>query len=264
MQQRLETPLVNPCPKLLSQSIKTEIHNSHVKAWHAKPMHGYLSRKMCALNTDHSMSNAWTRSHKLTSHVEGYLCAIQEQEIATRYLTQKRLGKTEGVAVLCRHCKTHPEDIAHIVGSCPSLAPSMYLPLRHDQVAKTLYNAVCRKVDPTQPFKRPESVSQVGPLEIWWDQRINTSPKVENNKPDMVIWDKCKKDCTIVEIGIPLDSNVSRNESEEASKYVPLKIGLQRVYPNYSFTIVTIIIGATGYVTRNLINYIMKLGFDEE
>lgn len=262
-------PVVNSAghrsdPSMLSKSIKNTILNNHLKAWREKPMHGYLNKKMSSLNTDYSLSNAWTRSHKLTSHVEGYLCAIQEQEVATRKLTMKRQGNLDVTSSLCRHCHNQAEDISHIIGSCPRLAGSMYLPLRHNEVAKTLYNAITQKAEPTLPFKNPESISHAGPLEIWWDRRINTSPKVANNKPDMVIWNNDTNECNIVEVGVPLDTNVQRIEDEKCCKYMPLKICLQRMYPDHKVEIAAIIIGATGHVTKNLAQSIMKLGFQEK
>ena len=200
----------------------------------------------------------------MTSHMVSYLFAIQEQEIATRQLVHKRLGQADRDTALCRHCRSHPEDIAHIVGSCPSLASSMYLPLRHDQVAKTLNFAISRKADPTQPFKNPEGITNLGPVEIWWDQRVTTAPKVMHNKPDMIIWNHREKTCRILEVGVPLDCNVPRIECEKASKYIPLQVGLKRLYPHYHFDIATVIIGATGHATKNLLRNVAKLGFKED
>ena len=31
-------------------------------------------------------------------------------------------------------------------------------------------------------------ITKVGVIEIWWDEAIHTHPKVEKNRPDLVIW----------------------------------------------------------------------------
>ena len=84
-----------------------------------------------------------------------------------------------------------------------------------------------------------------------------------NNKPDMVIWNHDLKECTIVEIGVPLDVNVPRTESEKAEKYTPLMLGLQRLYPKFKIQVVPIVIGATGHITKNLKRHLVQLGFKE-
>ena len=40
-------------------------------------------------------------------------------------------------------------------------------------------------------------------IELWWNIHIETTPKVENNKPDIVVWDDSKKTCKIVDICAP-------------------------------------------------------------
>ena len=246
-----------------SRIVKAQFTKKHALAWEQKTMHGYLNRKNTS-DTDYISSNSWTKSHKLTSHVEGYLCAIQEQEITTRQLTQKRLRNSDPAAGICRHCHSHPEDISHIVGSCPKLAPTMYLPLRHDEVAKSLFHALAQNCDPKFPYKNPEGASTTGSMEIWWDARVKTAPKVPNNKPDMLIWHHQLKQCHIVEVGIPLDINVPRVECQKADKYTPLMLALQRLYPDFNFKIIPIVIGATGHITKNLRKHLIELGIKEE
>ena len=249
-----------PTTNSISKAMKAQIKQKHASAWLQKSTHGYLHKKASTLATDITASNAWTNSRKLTSHVEGYVFAIQEQEIATRKLNQQRLGGTDTTAAICRHCHRQPEDISHIVGSCPSLAPSMYLPLRHNEVAKSLYHAILCSIDASTPFRSPESLTSLGALEIWWDMRVRTLPKVQHNKPDMIIWNRQLKECKIVEVGTPLDVNVAHVESEKFDKYMPLMLGLQRLYPEYRFQIIPIVIGATGNITKNLTTNLAKLG----
>jgi hypothetical protein len=52
-------------------------------------------------------------------------------------------------------------------------------------------------------------------------------------------------------VAIPSDRNVVRKEAEKKSKYKSLCIEIQRMW-NLKCTIITVIIGATGIVTRSL------------
>jgi hypothetical protein len=79
----------------------------------------------------------------------------------------------------------------------------------------------------------------------------------------MVVWNKDKRTCHIVEVGIPLDKNVDEVETTKQSKYVPLAVNLKRAYPEYTFECVPIVVGALGLVTKNLPEHLMILGFDK-
>ena len=64
-----------------------------------------------------------------------------------------------------------------------------------------------------------------------------------NNKKD--------KTCTLIDVAIPADRNVVQKEVEKKLKYKSLCIEMQRIW-NLKCTIVPVIIGATGIVTRSL------------
>ena len=105
---------------------------------------------------DHKTSKSWTKNGKLTSHFEGYIAAIQEQEIPTKYLINKRArdaGKKPPCDNKCRLCKTNFEYVIHIISCCPFMSARYYLPMRHDMVAKTLYKNIIKKN--TQKLKFP-------------------------------------------------------------------------------------------------------------
>jgi len=60
-----------------------------------------------------------------------------------------------------------------------------------------------------------------------------------------------EKTCTLIDVAIPVDTNVVQKEAEMKLKYKSLCIEIQRMW-NLKCTIVPVIIGATGIVTRNL------------
>ena len=82
------------------------------------------------------------RNKFMTSEFEAYAYAIKEQEISTKFIKAKRSNGTSNLDPKCRLCKNANEDIIHIISSCPLMSARYYFPVRHDVVAKTLYNSL--------------------------------------------------------------------------------------------------------------------------
>ena len=85
-----------------------------------------------------------------------------------------------------------------------------------------------------------------------WNQAVHTDREVTANRPDIIIKNKKEKTCTLIDVAIPADRSVVQKEAEEKLKYKSLLcIEIQRMW-NLKYTIVPVIIGATGIVTRSL------------
>ena len=109
--------------------------------------------------------------------------------------------------VRCSVCKEKEESVYHLISSCPVLAPSMYLTMRHNQVTRKLYQELLQK--PTTEYRPPE-VTVTDKLELWYDKEdVRTVSRVEKKRPDLMLWDKEDKTCKIIEVTVPLDSNIS-------------------------------------------------------
>ena len=109
----------------------------------------------------------------------------------------------------------------------------------------------------------PPPILNTNEIEIWWDIHIRTVPSVEHNKPDIVVWEKDTKTCKIIDICVPLDENVLNQEKKKNDTYVQLAIGLARLYPDYQYKIIPIVLGATGLVTKSLVKNMKELSFDD-
>ena len=83
------------------------------------------------------------------------------------------------------------------------------------------------------------------------NKAVHTDRDVTANRPDIIIKNKKEKTCTLIDVAIPADRNVVQKEAEKKLKYKSLCIGIQRTW-NLKCTIVPVIIGATGIVTRSL------------
>ena len=68
----------------------------------------------------------------------------------------------------------------------------------------------------------------------------------------------------IIDICVPLDVNVAREEKEKCDRYVILASRLQRLYPQYTYEVVPIVVGSTGFVSTNLLKHIEQCGFEKE
>ena len=98
-------------PKQLSKEIKDEIKDNHLTAWKKKPQHGYLFQtRQTVAEVNEDLTNAWMKKSSFSSHVEGYLCAIQEEEISTASLKAKR-SKNDDENPNCGLCRYSRETM---------------------------------------------------------------------------------------------------------------------------------------------------------
>ena len=131
----------------IAKQVKDKMKENHLQAWKEKPRHGYLMRTREDLTQkNETASNAWMKRSTFSSLVEGYLCAIQEEEIFTNALKSRRVMNVE-VDANCRRCRNSKETIQHVMAACPRLSASMYLPWRHNKVANIIYQNVIPKND---------------------------------------------------------------------------------------------------------------------
>jgi hypothetical protein len=79
----------------------------------------------------------------------------------------------------------------------------------------------------------------------------HTHTHVTTNRTYIIIKNQKDKTCTLTAVAIPADRNVVQQEAEKKLKYRSLCIGIQRMW-NLKCTIIPVIIGATGIVTRGL------------
>ena len=200
----------SPPTKLL----KNEIKLNHYKAWLNKVQHGYWEKTNKNINkVDKERTNKRLFNAPFSSHVEGYLFAIQEEEINTTNLKSK--DKKHNINPKCWLCHAEKEIIQHIIAAFPKLSTSMYLPVRHNKVAKIIYVGVIQRnnID-NQMISLQEKYADEF-VEIWWDTKIKTIPSLQHNKPDLVMRYKIDKTWFIVEIAVRLDVNTTRNYNQK-------------------------------------------------
>jgi len=86
---------------------------------------------------------------------------------------------------------------------------------------------------------------------VLWNQAVHTDREVTANRTDIIIKNRKEKTCTLIDVTISADRNVVLKEAEKKLKYKSLCIEIQRMW-NLKCTILPVIIGASGIVTRSL------------
>ena len=87
---------------------------------------------------------------------------------------------------------------------------------------------------------------------LLWDFNIQTDHLIPARRPDLIIINKKKRICKIVDFAVPADHGINLKESEKKDKYLDLARELKKLW-NMKVTIVPIVIGALGTITKGLL-----------
>ena len=163
-------------------------------------------------------------------------------------------------------CGKQEETLTHILGSCESISECLYLKYRHNQVGKIVYQEFLENngVKNQASAWKPKKVMKTGDLELWWDKKIHVTNKVEHNRADLIIWDRKKKECKIIDFIVPLDGNVTRKEIEKVNNCVPPVNELQQMYRDYTYKIIPVVIGTSGTVSLSLKQHLKAVGITSD
>ena len=198
--------------------------------WLKKPKHGYLCNNTREnQEIDQTTSYQWIKAGKFSSHVKGFLFAIQEQEINTPALRRMRERDGErraGMPIMCRLCSKQEESVFHIIAAHSYIILHLYLHARHNLVAKELYDELVPQLrqneNRSESKHEPQTVTRIENTEIWWDEKVMTQKKIKHDRPDIIIWDKENKHCKIVDVSVPLNTNVKLREQIKQDYYIEL------------------------------------------
>ena len=111
---------------------------------------------------------------------------------------------------------------------------------------------------------KPPEVTKTNNAEMWWDKKIKTVTKIEHSRPDMIYWNLKDKQCEIIEISVPLDSNMQQAYKLKQGKYIELISQLQRMYKGFKYNVIIITVGCLGAIPVNLKQNLLKVGIEED
>ena len=191
--------------------------------------------------------------------------AAQEQALRTRWFRAK--VQKENVSPKCRLCDGVDETVRHLSAGCAKLSKGPYK-RRHDRMGLRVYWELCVQYGVECASKWFEEVpdtvrkSKDGQFEIWWDRPIETTVKLDHNRPDIVVINRQDNEWLIVEFSVPWDKNVVLKEEEKIRRYIPLCKEIRKVH-RVSTKIVPIILGSLGTVTSQLKSHLESLNMEK-
>ena len=146
------------------------------------------------------------------------------------------------------------------------LAQKQYRLWRHDRVGVVIHWVMCQRFG--FPFGNkwydhtPERVLQNEDVKILWDFSIQTDHKLDHNKPDILILDKRKRECHIIDVACPFDTRVKEKEREKIEKYQDLKREIGRLWECRKVTVIPVVIGALGTIGKNFKSWTKMIEMD--
>ena len=86
--------------------------------------------------------------------------------------------------------------------------------------------------------------------EILRDATIQTDHIIEVRRPDMVIIDKTKNECKIIDFACPFDSRIEERETDKMKAYNDLERELKKIW-DLPVKVISVVLGALGTIQRN-------------
>ena len=93
--------------------------------------------------------------------------------------------------------------------------------------------------------------------------KITTKPSLPHNKPDLLLWRLNEKKAFVIDVVVGLDVNVEKNYKTKQDSYLPLCVEMKKLYPDFSFEVIPIAIGATGLVMKRLSADLETIGIEK-
>ena len=221
-----------------------------IRNWKEKALHGEFVRQTADVAGEDSWR--WLRNGFLKKETEGLILAAQEQALRTNSIKHS-IDKTSETP-LCRLCGDTSETVRHIISGCKKLAQGEYRK-RHDKVALRVHWEICRKygIECTDKWydHQPLAVAENRDVRITWDMTVYTDKKLNHNRPDITLLRKDTQEWTLIDIAVPADQNIINTEEEKVAKYQELAFEIKRIHRASKVTVIPIVIGALGTISKN-------------
>ena len=247
---------------------KRELVDKHKLQFEEKKLHSVFFRETKGVRDE---KDTWLCLKKgvLKKETEGLILAAQEQALRLNWV--KRMIDKEECSPRCRMCDRENETVSHIVSECTQLAQNEYKKCRHDKINAIIHWHLCKKFGFSCCGKSYEHfvekdtrILENEDAKILWDFSIQTERKIEHNKPDVVLLDKSKKVCFVLDVACPFDTRVIKKEKEKIEFYTDLKYEILKCWKHEveKAVILPIVIGALGTVTGNVKRNLEKVGIN--
>ena len=198
--------------------------------WEGKQLYGRFKRLIN--NISHDKTWTWLRKGNFKRETESLLIEAQDNAVRTNHI-KARIDKTQQNSN-CRLCSDRDETINHIISECSKLAQKEYK-TRHEWAGKMIHWEMCKKskFDHTNKWymHNPAPVLENDTHKLLWDFDIQTDHLISARRPDLIIINnKKKKTCKIVDFAVPVDHRIKLKECEKKDKYLDLARELKKNY----------------------------------
>ena len=204
----------------------------------------------------------WLQARGVRASTESTVFAAQDQSLRTRNFEWAVMKTRQRADANCRICARALETVDHLVSSCPVLAKDQYV-TRHNAIVAYLHWCLCRRYGAAAPRSSythtVAPVITVSDVRLLWEFAVPTDLPISANRPDLIVINDAEKTCLLIDVSVPLDSNIVSKFAEKKLKYHPLKLELERLW-KVSVVIVPVIIGALGCMTVSLPDSLKTLG----
>ena len=193
-----------------------------------KQLYGRFKRLINNISPD----KTWTRLRKgnFRKETESLLIAAQDNAVRTNHI-KARIDKTQPDSK-CSLCGNRDETINPIISEFCKLAQKEYK-TRHDWVVKVIHWEMCKKFkfDHTNKWymHNPAPVLENNTHKLLWDFDIHTDHLISARRPDLIIINKKKRNCKIVDFAVPADHRIKLKECEKKDKYLDLARELKKM-----------------------------------
>ena len=211
---------------------------------------------------DKERSLRWLKNGTVGFDGERILIGAQDQGLMTNGF-KKMAGLSQNDQ--CRFCHNGVESTSHLLSNCEILLADGHYTARHNRVCRYLHHRICSHyslpVESKVWLHEPKPVTANDQVTVFYDHIIRPGRFIENNaiKPDIVVWDKLKRDALIIDVSVPSDYGLNRAERDKVSKYLPLKNDLMSTWNLSSAEVIPVIVGATGLQKKNLTKYLEEI-----
>ena len=86
-----------------------------------------------------------------------------------------------------------------------------------------------------------------------WDFSIQIDHVIEARRPDLVVLDKKRRTCKIIDFAVPGDIRIEEKEKEKIEKYQDLRRELQKIW-NVRVKIIPLVVGSLGAIPKQFSN----------
>ena len=219
--EKHERGLITAIRNDTDNTIDDRMTTTRKQKWEKTQLCGHFKRLIN--NISHQKTWTWLRKGNLKRETESLLIAAQDNAIRTNHIKAK-IDKTQQNCK-CRLCGDRDETINHIISECSKLAQKEYK-ARHDWVGKVIHWEMCKKFkfDHTNKsyMHNPALVLENDTHKLLWDFNIQTDNLILARRSDLIIINKKKRICKIVDFAVPADHRINLKECAKKYKYLDL------------------------------------------